>query len=463
MVLLLLATACTGGSTQGSGGGPTAHNSSGTTGDSADTAQTVDVPATVQAVLTRVAPTPAPAIDVQATVVAELALTFPPPTPLPSPGAFTPDSSLSDIVESLENGLVQIVTPNASGSGFAISNDGLIITNAHVVEEHEFVTVRSVSGWSFVGMVRGKDDDLDLAVVKIPSLGQVQAMPLGDASGIRTGDTVIAMGFPLSDQLGDGYTVTTGIVSSLRKVGSTERIQTDAAVNSGSSGGPLINSAGQVIGVNTTTFRDYEGISFAISIDEVKTHLAVLSAGQDPLFTGQDALAHDSAQFEDYDNEACHYSLQVPSAWKVISEDAGCRISLGRYNDDDRVGVVNVWEYPLNEGETLDDFSAWWNDSLAERAGNWNNFTRISSGKSTVERDGHQQDTFVIKYRWQETGNHCTSFATDTIAISNYQPIALVFSASLCDFMPPSVLEEIAAMNFEAWGPTPVSQPNPTP
>ena len=396
--------------------------------------------------MTQVAPTPSPDVNAQATAAAELARVT--PEPLPSPGPPAAGISLADIVEERESGLVQIITSSASGSGFAVSNDGLIITNAHVVEEHEFVTVRSVSGWSYAGVVRGKDDDLDLAVVKIASLGEIQAMPLGNASAIRPGEPVIAMGFPLSNQLGEGYTVTTGIVSSIRKGGSPEQIQTDAAVNPGSSGGPLINHAGEVIGVNTTTFEMYAGVSFAISIAEVKSHLEFLSAGQD-------APAQVSVEFQDYHKEECHYSLRAPSEWKITGQDAGCQISLGRFRGDDQVGVVSIWEYPLNEGETLDDFSAWWRESLMERAGRWSNFTQISSGKSIAQSNGHQQDASVIKYRWQETANHCVSFATDTIMISNHRPAALIFSASLCDFMPPSVIEEIAAMDFEVWAPTP--------
>ena len=408
--------------------------------------------ATVVAILTQVAVAPVPAGSPQPVATADPPRAAP-PAPSRSPGPPAADLSLSDIVKNLESGLVQIITPDASGSGFAVSNDGLIITNAHVVEEHELVTVRSVSGWSYAGVVRGKDDYLDLAVVKIASLGEIQAMPLADASEIRPGDPVIAMGFPLSDQFGDGYTVTTGIVSALRRGGPAERIQTDAAVNPGSSGGPLVNSAGEVIGVNTVTFQQFAGVSFAISIGAVTKHLEALSAGQD-------APAQAGADFENYDNEACHYSFRVPSGWMVTDEEAGCRIALGTYKDNDRVGAVNVWEYPLNEGETLDDFSSWWIDSLAERSRRWSSYTRISSEKFIVEREGHFQNAYEIKYRWQETQDRCVSFATDTIMVSNHRPIALVFSASLCDFMPPSAIEEIAAMNFEVWTPAePVADP----
>ena len=237
-------------------------------GTAGNQVEPVNVPATVSAVLTRTAPTPAPTPNVEATVVAamtRLAPTGPPPE--------APGDSVSDIVENIEDGLVQIITPSSSGSGFAVSNDGLIVTNAHLVEEHDTVTVRSVNGWSYTGAVRGKDEDLDLAVVKVATLGDIKAMPLGEASRLRIGDTVIALGFPLSDQLGDGYTVTTGVVSSRRLVGLSTRIQTDAAINVGSSGGPLVNRAGEVIGVNSATYEDYEGISLAISIDDVKDNL----------------------------------------------------------------------------------------------------------------------------------------------------------------------------------------------
>lgn len=465
VALVSLAMACSAGNVQeagtpaarGSPGEEPSPSPSATPGDASNRVPAVNVPATVAAVLTRVAPTPAPTIDVQATITAELTRIAPPtpasPTLSPTP---TAGPSISDVVENIKDGLVQIITPGASGSGFAVSNDGLIVTNAHVVEEHELVTVRSVSGWSYGGVVHSKDDDLDLAVIKIAPLGSIPAMPLGDASRIRPGDPVIAMGFQLSDQLGDGYSVTTGIVSSVRMAGSTERIQTDAAVNAGSSGGPLVNSAGEVIGVNTTTFREYHGVSIAISVAEVKNYL-------DAVFDGSGSPVHAYLKFDDYHNEACHYSLRVPSQWMNTGEHAGCRISLGRYKENDQVGAANIWEYSLNDGETLDDFSVWWSDSLTERANSWNVFTRISSERAMVERNGKQQEEHVIKYRWQETEDHCVSFATDRVVVSDYRRVALVFNTSVCDFMPPSVIEETALMELEVWTPTQVRQRTSSP
>ena len=354
-----------------------------------------------------------------------------------------PELSISDIVESLVDGLVQIITPNTEGSGFVVSNDGLIITSAHVVEEHEFVTVRSVDGWPYAGVVRGKNKNLDLAVVKIEPLGNMKAMPLGNLDKVRTGDPVIAMGFPLSDRLGEGYTITTGIVSSVRRGGPAELIQTDAAFNLGTSGGPLVNSDGKVIGVNTSTFREYAGVSFAVSIREVKNNLKVLAAWPNA-----------GREFEEHRNVACEYTLRAPPEWKKTGEADGCRISLERYAEDDRVGAIHVWDYPIHAGEALEDFSAWWSDEMVERAGNWSSFTLIYSHKSP----GAQQDEYVINYRWQESTDHCVSFATDRIVLSDQQRIALVFNSSVCDFMPPSVLNEIDVMEFYLWESAPVSE-----
>ena len=414
----------------------------------------VNVPATVSAVLTRVAPTPQATADVPATVIAELTRVATPSTQEPErPSPTANEPSFSDLVQELEGGLVQILTPTASGSGFAVSDDGLIITNAHLVEDHAFVSVRSVNGNSYGGVVRGKDKDLDLAVVKIHSLGNIKAMPLGDASEIRTGDPVFAMGFPLREQLGDDYTVTTGIVSSLRSSGAVARIQTDAAINVGSSGGPLVNSAGEVIGVNTATFREHMGISLAISIQEVKDNLRALTAGQN-------ALVQAEADLQDYHNQECQYLLRAPSEWQDTGQGAGCVISLAKYQEDVQVGAIQVWDYRLEDWETLDDFSAWWEDTLAERAGDWQDFTHIYSGKSTADIDGIRQEQYEIQYSWQETAKHCVSFTTDTIALNHELRRALIFSSSVCEFVSAPEFHAAASATITVAGPTPAHQKN---
>ncbi len=387
-------------------------------------------------------------IDLAATVTAILAR-IPQPTP-------TPEPSVSDIVAGLVDGLVQIVTPDVRGSGFVISDDGLIVTNAHLLGDDDLVIVRSVDGWPYAGTVLGKDDDVDIAVIEVASRGGIRAMALGDESAVRHGDAVIAMGFPLSGHLGEGYTITTGIVSSLRTGGPTDLIQTDAAINAGSSGGPLVNSDGEVIGVNTSTIREYASVSFAISIGEVKDNLRALTAGRG-------AGSRDGGESEWYENRACRYSLRAPSEWRKTGEDAGCQLYLQRYDEENHVGTVYIRDYPLNEGESLGEFSAWWSNALMDRADAWSSFDYLHSETFAAERDGGRQEEHLINYRWQESEEHCVSYATDRVTVLDEQRVALVFHASLCDLMPPSVLVEIADMEFQVSGPAPVGEETPGP
>ena len=155
------------------------------------------------------------------------------------------------------------------GSGFITRSDGVILTNAHVVEGANEVDVTLPDGRSFSGKVLGWDPVTDVAVVKVAASG-LPVAPLGDSSKVRPGEWAIAIGNPL----GLDNTVTAGIISAVQRtnaVGEGQRvpyIQTDAAVNPGNSGGPLINDRGQVIGINTA-IRQAPGacLSFAIPIN----------------------------------------------------------------------------------------------------------------------------------------------------------------------------------------------------
>lgn len=162
------------------------------------------------------------------------------------------------------------------GSGFIIDASGIIMTNAHVVSAADTVTVTLKDGRVFQGEVRGVDEVSDLAIVQLK--GATERLPvanLGNSSSVQVGDWAIAVGNPL----GLDNTVTLGIVSTLHRssaqVGIPDKrlefIQTDAAINPGNSGGPLLNQAGEVIGINTAIRADAMGIGFAIPIDKAKT------------------------------------------------------------------------------------------------------------------------------------------------------------------------------------------------
>ena len=187
------------------------------------------------------------------------------------------------MVEDVSPAVVQIVTPDgASGSGFIIDSNGRVVTNEHVVRGFSSVEVRLVGGQSYTGRVLGVDEVADLAVVQIESRRSFEAVNLADSDLVSEGDDVVAMGFPL----GGVRTVTDGIVSARIVSGSgVELLQTNAAINPGNSGGPLFDLSGKVVGVNTSRYeetngRPVHGISFAVSINEVKDRLDSLSRGQ---------------------------------------------------------------------------------------------------------------------------------------------------------------------------------------
>ncbi|MEQ8755284.1 MAG: HhoA/HhoB/HtrA family serine endopeptidase [Coleofasciculus sp. G1-WW12-02] len=159
------------------------------------------------------------------------------------------------------------------GSGFVISDDGEIITNAHVVNKADTVTVSFPDGRTFEGEVLGEDPVTDIAVVKV-SADDLPTVELGNSQGLQTGQWAIAIGNPLGLQ----ETVTVGVISGIDRssseVGVPDKrigfIQTDAAINPGNSGGPLLNARGEVIGVNTAIIQGAQGIGFAIPIDIAK-------------------------------------------------------------------------------------------------------------------------------------------------------------------------------------------------
>ncbi|QIR37863.1 PDZ domain-containing protein [Tolypothrix sp. PCC 7910] len=175
-----------------------------------------------------------------------------------------------------------------TGSGFIIGKDGRILTNAHVVDGADTVTVILKDGRSFQGKVLGKDELTDVAVVKIQA-DNLPTVTIGNSDQLQPGQWAIAIGNPL----GLDNTVTTGIISatgrSSSQIGASDKrvefIQTDAAINPGNSGGPLLNSRGEVIGMNTAIIQGAQGLGFSIPINtaqRISNQLTATGKAQHP-------------------------------------------------------------------------------------------------------------------------------------------------------------------------------------
>jgi S1-C subfamily serine protease len=221
---------------------------------------------------------------------------FPSPTPVPTAAAALGATSVERVVERVLPAVVNVVTDRGEGTGFVIRQDGVVVTNYHVVECSSEVSVLSSdeSPDRYEARVIGGDQQADLAVLKIDATG-LPTVPLGDSDQLDLGQQVVAIGYSLG--LEGGPSVTAGIVSSLTRqievadpsAGANctngrrvygDVIQTDAAINPGNSGGPLVDLAGNVVGINTAGTTSAENVGFAIQINAAKP--TIFHAAEDP-------------------------------------------------------------------------------------------------------------------------------------------------------------------------------------
>ncbi len=243
-----------------------------------------------------------------------------------------------------------------SGSGFVFTPDGFIITNSHVVHGASRIQVKTLEGESFIADLVGEDPDTDLALIRIDA-PQLFAVTLGDSQSIRVGQLAIAIGNPYGFQ----YTVTAGVVSALGRSLRSQSgrliedvIQTDAALNPGNSGGPLVNARGEVIGVNTATILPAQGLCFAISVNTARFIAGKLIKDRFirrsyiGLQAQTAAVNRTIAKFHGLENKTGALALTIEP--KSPAERAGLREGdlIVRFGDDEILGVDSLHKL-LNE------------------------------------------------------------------------------------------------------------------
>ena len=212
--------------------------------------------------------------------------TTPPADPIPdsptaaapaaAPSAADTPAALEDLITRVMPAVVTIQAQASRGSGFFVAPD-TVITNVHVVGTESTVTIRRSNGATTMARVQATSPAFDIAVLKVFGVLPNQAiLHLGTAASVRIGEEVIAIGTPL------GFlqnTVSRGIVSGVRDVGGATLVQTDAAVNPGNSGGPLLNRSGAVVGIIKSGYAGSDGLAFAVAVDHAR---AVLEGRADP-------------------------------------------------------------------------------------------------------------------------------------------------------------------------------------
>jgi S1-C subfamily serine protease len=249
-----------------------------------------------------------------------------------------------------------------TGSGFVFATDGLVLTNSHVVEDASGIDVTLPDGRECQADLIGQDRDTDVAVIRI-SASDLKALDFGDSQALKPGQLVIAIGNPYGFQ----HTVSTGVVSALGRSlrARTGRliehvIQTDAALNPGNSGGPLVTSTGAVVGVNTAIIAGGQGLSFSVPINTVHAILPALLrdgrvrrgylgvAGQDVPILRRVTRFHRLAQASgvlvislESDGPARHAGLREGDIVVTFDQQAVTSLDdLHRFLTEDRIGAV---------------------------------------------------------------------------------------------------------------------------
>ena len=363
------------------------------------------------------------------------------PTPDCSPHMW-PALTPAELAQIVRPALVQIlVTPSDgntyTGTGFVVSTDGLVVTNRHVVDDATTVTVRMQGPegrrLDLTGQVLGRGILADLAVIRLPAGRTYPTLPLGDSDEVAQGDEITAWGYPSSGFLGDDPTLTRGIISSTNRVFyDTQYLQTDATIAGGSSGGPMVDRFGSVVGVNTSglvqrqddgTLVPVPGIYLAIAGNEVSSRLNTMAAG------GPAQATYRNLRF------GYGYRMDIPKGWYLYRErepySRFLPYAINRYVDIARYTFTEPHFDRSSELSLLADWY-WYNFLPDYAAENWSLFQPISRTKVNVS--GHE--FYRLEYRVRIGAQFCIRNAVAMVSVSSSfpsKPYGFITESYICE------------------------------
>ena len=348
----------------------------------------------------------------------------------------------AELARRVRPALAQIIVTDSdgdtsSGTGFVVRSDGLVVTNRHVVDDANTVTVRMNTSdgqrLELTGRVLGRGILADLAVIRLDSNRTFATLPLGDSDAVAQGDEITAWGYPLSSFLGTDPTLTKGIISSTNRIfEDTDYLQTDAAVAPGNSGGPVVDRFGRVVGVNTAglvriqedgTRVPVPGIYLAITSNEVSSRLNTMADG------GPTQATYRNLRF-DYG-----YSMAIPKGWYLYRErETYSRFlpyATNRYVDIARVRFIEP--HADRSAELSLYANRRWSTRLPEFAAeNWSFFQPISMMKVTIGG----WESYRLEYNRRSALEFCIENVVEIVSISSSfpnKPYGFVTSGLICE------------------------------
>ena len=337
----------------------------------------------------------------------------------------TPNNPLSnaELAQRVRPALGQIIARPSdgktyAGTGFVVSSDGLMVTNRHVVDDAATVTVNMLTSGgqtvNLTGQVLGRGILADLAVIRLPAGRTYSTLPLGDSDAVAQGDDITAWGYPSSSFLGDDPTLTRGIISSTnRTFDDTRYFQTDATIAGGSSGGPVVDRFGRVVGVNTAGLVDADGnripgIYLAIASNEVSNRLNTMAAG------GPAQATYRNLRF-DYG-----YSMTFPKGW-YLSTEREARSTFIPYTGR---RYAEIFKYDFrppfgSRSNALDSLADYiWNTELPRESEDWVYFEKVSRRKITVMGT----EFYRLEYRARFDTDLCLMRIVSVAGVSSSYP-----------------------------------------